>query len=43
MVPGSHVLVDIDSDGKYYIENMGHDSTGPELVSLEDLDIGSDM
>ena len=43
VVPGSHVLVDIDSDGKYYIENMGHDSTGPELVSLEDLDIGSDM
>ncbi len=42
VVPGSHVLVDIGSDGQYFIQNLGHESDGPELVSLEDLDIGAD-
>ena len=40
--PGMSVLVDLDDDGNYYIEGTHITSDGPELVSLEDLDIGGD-
>ncbi|MGI6216144.1 MAG: ATP-dependent chaperone ClpB [Coriobacteriales bacterium] len=39
---GSSILIDLDEENNYKIVNQGKISDGPQLVELEDLDIGGD-